>query len=74
MRFMKSTIFVFALISIAFGLHACGGSGSSSGDSPQESGKVYSLTVTDVNLVRTAGRQPVPVGPLPASGAEITIK
>ena len=35
---------------------------------------VYSISVTDINLVRTVGRQRVTVGPLPATGAEITVQ
>ena len=70
MNKMKTFIYILALVSTVIGLHACGGGGSGSDDTTQ----VYSLTVTDIHLVRTAGRQRVAVGPLPAAGAEITVQ
>ncbi len=75
MNKIKTFIFILALISTLIGLHACGGGGSGSDDTtPVTTSKVYSLTLTDIHLVRSAGRQRVPVGPLPAVGAEITVQ
>jgi hypothetical protein len=75
MNKIKTSIYILALISSVIGLHACGGGGSGSGDTTQgTASKVYSVTVTDIHLVRTAGRQRVPVGPLPVAGAEITVQ
>ena len=75
MNKLKTTFTVLALILIVVGLHACGGGGSGSGDNQQsETPQVYSLTLTDIGIVRTAGRQPVPVGPLPAGGAQVTVE
>ena len=71
---MKTTIYMLALISTVVGLYACGGGKSGSDNTTQVTSKVYAMTVTDINLVRTVGRQRVPVGPLPATGAEITVQ
>jgi uncharacterized lipoprotein YehR (DUF1307 family) len=74
MKKIKTIFFTLVLMSMVLGLHACGGHKSGSDDTEQESSKIYSLTVTDINIVRTAGQQKVPVGPLPVNGAQITVK
>jgi len=75
MNKIKTFIYILALISTVVGLHACGGGGSGSDDTtPVTTSKVYSMSLTDIHLVRTVGRQRVPVGPLPATGAEITVQ
>ena len=72
---MKTIGNVLILASFILYLSGCGGGGSEgSGNAETDSPQTYSLIVTDINIVRTFGKQPVAVNDLPASGAVITVE
>jgi hypothetical protein len=49
-------------------------SGHSGGVGPSPQPATYTATLTDVQIERTADRQPLPVGGLPAQGATLTVR
>ena len=72
---MKTIGNVLILASFILYLSGCGGGGSGgSGNAETDSPQTYSLIVTDINMVRTFGKQSVAVNDLPASGAVITVE
>lgn len=71
----KSIGYLLALLLIGFVAQGCGsGGGSGSDDTVQTASRVYSVSVIDIDINRTAGGQKVGVGPLPANGASIRVR
>lgn len=70
---MKTRLCLVLLMLLAAALGACGRDGSS-GSGAGTPAQTYSATVVDVELVRSADGEPMPVDGLPATGAEITVR
>lgn len=70
---MKTRIGLVILMVVAALLAACGRDGSS-GPGAGTPAQTYSATVVDIELVRSADGEPLPVDGLPADGAEVTVR
>ena len=67
---MKVIIYILALLMSVFSFQGCSGGGSDSANTPQ----IYTVSVTDIEIVRTVDKQSMFIDGLPVSGAEITVE
>lgn len=70
---MKTRLCLGILMLLAASLGACGRDGRS-GPGAGAPAQTYSATAVDIELVRSADGEPLPVDGLPADGAEVTVR
>lgn len=68
---MKAWLYVAILVVLGSLLAACGRDGQSGAGAPAQT---YSATVVELDIVRSADGEPLPVDGLPATGAEVTVR
>jgi hypothetical protein len=68
---MKTRLCLVILVLLASLLPACGRDGQSGSDAPAQT---YSATLVELEIVRSADGEPMPVDGLPAAGAEATVR
>lgn len=66
---MKVIINTLAILVYGVALQACSGGGSDPANTP----KVYTVSVTNIDVVRTVDQQSLVIEGLPAIGAQLTV-